>query len=66
MRAITRPTSINSLSQRFALDELKLKTLAEQLIKNGEIQGKIAKGQFIPTSFSDLQLNTVKSVYRQN
>ena len=41
MRAITRPTSINSLSQRFALDELKLKTLAEQLIKSGEIQGKI-------------------------
>ena len=44
MRGITRPTSINMLSQRFQIDELKLKSLIDQLIKNGEISGKISKG----------------------
>jgi hypothetical protein len=54
MRGITRPTSINLLSQRFQIDEIKLKALTDQLIRQGEIMGKITKGQFIPTSFSDL------------
>ncbi len=41
LRAITRPAALSVLSQTYKIEEQKLKSLAEQLIKDCEIKGKI-------------------------
>lgn len=53
LRAATRPSSISQIAQRYKFDEQKLKFLIDQLIAKG-ISGKVSKGFFVPTSFSNL------------
>ena len=59
MRGVTRPAPLNALAQRVKADENKLKSTIEELIKTDKISGKISKGLFIPTSFQNLQRQTV-------
>jgi len=40
--------------------------LIEQLVKDKQIEGKISKGIYTPTSFSTLQETTIQSTYRAN
>ncbi len=40
-RAITRPAAIQNISLAYKIEEQKLKQMVEQLIKDGQINGKI-------------------------
>ena len=66
MRAVTRPTAISLLSKKYRVEENKLKVDIEKLTKSGKLHGKINKGLFIPTSFSNLQRDTVLTFFCQN
>lgn len=45
---------------------MKLKATIDELVKTEKISGKISKGLFVPTSFSNLQKQTVLSQLSQN
>mgnify|MGYP000235715213 CR=1 FL=1 len=66
MRGVTRPAPINTLAQRVKVDEVKLKNTIEELIKTEKISGKISKGLFVPTSFQNLQRQTIMNQLAQN
>lgn len=61
MRGLTRPAPLSQLANRVKTDEVKLKATIDELIKTEKISGKISKGLFVPTSFSNLQKQTVLS-----
>ena len=48
------------------MDEDKIKSVTEGLIKEGAIKGKILGGFFIPTTFTLMQEGTVRKFYSQN
>ena len=54
MRGLTRPAPLSQLANRVKTDEVKLKATIDELIKTEKISGKISKGLFVPTSFSNL------------
>ena len=66
LRGITRPAALTQLAHRVKTDETKLKNTIEELVKQEKISGKISKGLFIPTSFINLQRQTVLSQLSQN
>ena len=51
VRGVTKPVLISHLSNKFKIDELKLRSTVEELIKKGDVSGKMSKGLYIPTSF---------------
>ena len=51
VRGVTKPVSISQLTNKFKIDELKLRNTIEELIKKGDASGKVSKGLYIPTSF---------------
>lgn len=66
LRGVTRPATLTSLAQRIKIDEFKLKATIDELVKSGNIGGKILKGLFVPTSFQKLQRRTILSQIKQN
>lgn len=56
LRAITKPTSINQLSTKFEIEEVRLKTIIDELVKTEQVAGKMAKGLFVPSTFSNTQI----------
>lgn len=66
IRAITKPTSIHQLSTKFDIDEPKIKSTIDDLIKSEQVSGKVAKGLFVPASFSRMQIQTVRQYFEEN
>jgi len=66
LRAITRPTSINQLSNKFNIEEVRMKAIIEDLTKSEQVSGKTAKGLFIPASFIGMQTRTVKQFFDEH
>ena len=66
MRGITRPAALSALAQRVKASDVDLKSAIEELIKTDKISGKVVKGLFVPTSFQNLQKQTVLSQLSQN
>lgn len=63
LRAVTRPVSLTQISSSYKIEEQKMKSITEQLMREGFINGKIQLGLFVPTSFLNMQENAVKSFF---
>ena len=66
MRGVSRPAALSSLAHRIKTDENKLKGAIEELVKAGTLSGKVIKGQYVPTSFMNLQRNALVSQITDN
>ena len=41
LRAVTRPASLSALAQQFKIEEQKIKSITEQLLRLGQVKGKV-------------------------
>jgi hypothetical protein len=45
------------------MEEQKIKNVTDQLLKEGQISGKVQQGLFIPSSFLQMQENVTKTFF---
>eukprot|EP00347_Sterkiella_histriomuscorum_P011179 403373446 len=66
LRGVTRPVALSAVAQQFKIEEQKLKNITDQLMKEGQIKGKIQQGLFVPQAFTLMQEGAAKTFYNQN
>ena len=67
LRAVTRPASLSALAQQFKIEEQKIKSITEQLLRLDQVKGKVQQGGiFVPDSFTAMQEGAARSFFNQN